>query len=195
MDMFLIVLPDISTDDALLEALHRKGRDAVIPIYEQYFPPLYQYVRLRVGDRALAQDIVSEVFLRLIASLGGQSAPHSHLRGWLFRVARNEIYRTYGKTRQLPITDLEEWMPAPPESDPDVHFDDTFDLNRVRHALRMLAAEHQEVLILRFGQRLNLQETADILGKSVSAVKSLQFRALDTLRRILLEPNSEAANG
>jgi DNA-directed RNA polymerase specialized sigma24 family protein len=47
------------------------------------------------------------------------------------------------------------------------------------------------VLILRFGQRLSLQETADIMGKNVSAIKSLQFRAVDTLRSILLE----ASNG
>ena len=193
--MFLIVLPDPSTEDALLPGLHRGDEDAVIAVYEQFFPPLYQYVRLKVGDRSLAQDIVSEVFVKLIDSLGKRSAPHSSLRGWLFRVARNEVYRTYGEARQLPLEDMEEWMPAPPESNPEIRLGDIFDMERVRHAIRMLAADHQEVLILRFGQRLSLQETADIMGKSLSAVKSLQFRAVDTLRLILLEPNAEASNG
>ncbi len=78
-------------------------------------------------------------------------------------------------------------MPAPPETNPEIQVGDALTLERVRHALRMLAADHQEVLILRFGQRLSLQETADIMGKSVSAVKSLQFRAVDTLRTILTE--------
>ncbi len=187
--MFLIVLPDPVTDDALLLRLQHGGEDAMIAVYEQYFPPLFQYARLKLGDSHAAQDIVSEVFVRLIESLGTRSAPRVNLRGWLFRVARNQIYRHAGKVIQLPLEDVEEWMPAPVENQPEIS--DTIDLERVRHALRMLNADHQEVLILRFGQRLSLKETADIMGKQVSAVKSLQFRALETLRWILVE----AANG
>lgn len=185
--MLFIVLPDIATEDALLTRLRRGGEDAVIEAYRLYFTPLYQYVRLKVGERGLAQDIVSEVFVRLIESLGTASAPRENLRGWLFKVARNEVYRMYGKERQLALAELEEWMPAPSETNPEIAAGEGTDLNRVRHAIRMLAAEHQEVLILRFGQRLSLKETADIMGKSVSAVKSLQFRAVDTLRTILVE--------
>lgn len=192
--MILIVLPDPSTEMPLLTRLQSGDQDAVTEIYEQFFAPLYQYVRLKVGDRAAAQDIVSEVFVRLIESAGKRSAPRENLRAWLFTVARNEVYRLYGRPRPLSLSDLEEWMPAPPESNPEVRLGDMVHLERVRHALRMLATDHQEVLILRFGQRLSLQETADLLGKSVSAVKSLQFRALDTLRSILLEP-VEATNG
>jgi RNA polymerase sigma-70 factor (ECF subfamily) len=83
-------------------------------------------------------------------------------------------------------------MPAPTESNPEVQLADVIDIARVRHAIRMLTADHQEILILRFGQRLSLQECADMTGKSVSAIKSLQFRALDTLRSILV---TEGANG
>jgi RNA polymerase sigma-70 factor, ECF subfamily len=185
--MFLIVLPDPITENDLLRQLQRGEESALIAVYEAFFQPLYQYVRLKTGDRTLAQDIVSEVFVNLINSLGRPSAPRENLRGWLFRVARNEVSRVIGKARQLPLADLEDWMPAPPESNPEIQLGDALALERVRHALRMLAAEHQEVLILRFGQRLSLQETADIMGKSVSAVKSLQFRAVDTLRSILVE--------
>ena len=191
--MILIVLPDPPTEDDLLLRLRRGEQEAVITVYEAFFAPLYQYVRLKVGDKALAQDIVSEVFVKLIESIGTRSAPRTSLRGWLFQVARHEVYRTYGKVRQLPLEDVEEWMPAPPESNPEVRLGDFVDMERVRHALRMLTADHQEVLILRFGQRLSLQETADMMGKSIGAIKSLQFRAVDRLRLILLEP--EASNG
>jgi RNA polymerase sigma-70 factor (ECF subfamily) len=53
--------------------------------------------------------------------------------------------------------------------------------------MQMLTPEHQEVLLLRFGQRLSIQETADIMGKSISAIKSLQFRAMSNLRQILTD--------
>lgn len=181
--MFLIVLPDLSTEDALLDSLQQGKQDSLIAIYEEFFPPLYQYVRLKVGDGTLAEDIVSDVFVILMESLGKSSAPHSNLRGWLFKVARHEVYRTYGKVRHLPLNDLEEWMPASDDLETEVNH--MFDVERVRHALRMLTSDHQEILILRFGQRLSLQEVSDIMGKSISAIKSLQFRALDTLRGIL----------
>jgi RNA polymerase sigma-70 factor (ECF subfamily) len=186
--MFLMVLPDTAEDQDLLARLQRRDEVVIVLIYERYFTPLYQYARLKVSDRAAAQDIVSEVFLKLIETMGRPSAPRQNLRGWLFSVARHTAYRTYGKKPQLPLEDVEEWMPAPSESDPGMLFSESFSIERVRHALRMLAADHQEVLILRFGQRLSLKETADVMGKSTAAIKSLQFRAVDTLRSILVEP-------
>lgn len=191
--MFLIVLPDITIEETLLNRIRSGEREAVSDAYEHYFEPLYQYVRMKTGDGTMAEDIVSEVFVTLIESLNRPSAPRKNLRGWLFTVARNQIATDYGKRQQLPLSDLEEWMPAAPESNPEIRAGDVIELERVRHALRMLAAEHQEVLILRFGQRLSLKETSDIMGKSVSAIKSLQWRALDTLRSILLQPRTEAS--
>jgi RNA polymerase sigma-70 factor (ECF subfamily) len=86
-------------------------------------------------------------------------------------------------------------MPAAPETNPEHASHDLFDLQRVRRALHMLTPDHQEVLVLRFGQRLSLQETATMMGKSVSAIKSLQFRAVETLRGILGDNVMEAHNG
>jgi len=193
--MFLIVLPDTSTENTLLFRLQSGDDDAVMAVYEEYFTPLFHYVRLKTGDPALAEDLVSEVFVKLIRALGTKSAPHSHLRGWLFRVARNEIATHYQKADKVNIIHLEEWMPAPSETNPETRIGDLMEIHRMRHAIRMLNDEQQEVLILRFGQRLSLKETADIMDKSVSAIKSLQFRAVDTLRGILLQPGREASNG
>ncbi len=190
--MFLIVLPDVTTDDMLLRRLQRGDPAAVIETYEQYFAPLYQYARLKLSDRDAAQDIVSDVFVKLIEVIGRPGAPRLNLRAWLFSVARHQISRVYGDAPTLPLEAVEEWMPTP-DNNPELRLNESIPLERVQHALRMLAADHQEVLILRFGQRLSMKETADVMGKSVSAIKSLQFRALDTLRLILIEP--EARNG
>jgi RNA polymerase sigma-70 factor (ECF subfamily) len=184
--MIVLILPETSPDDDLLKEVQRAEKSAVIATYERYFASLYQYTRLKVGDSTLAEDIVSEVFVTLIESLGTATAPRQHLRGWLFQVARSHISKHIGDQRHLGAIELEEWMPAPHENNPEVQVMAMFDLQRVRHALRMLTNDHQEVLILRFGQRLSLQETADVMGKSLSAVKSLQFRAVETLRGILV---------
>jgi RNA polymerase sigma-70 factor (ECF subfamily) len=193
--MIVIVLPDIPSEDRLLAQARQGQQDAIMQIYENYFPPIFQFIRLRVGERALAEDLASEVFVKLVDALQSSTAPRHSLRGWLFRVARNEIHDHYGKSRQLPITSLDEWLPASSDNDPEVQFMRMVGVERARRAIRMLAAEQQEVLILRFGQMLSLQETADIMGKSTNAVKSLQFRAINTLRSILEGIRTETANG
>ena len=76
---------------------------------------------------------------------------------------------------------------ASPETNPETQITGIFEMQRVQHALNMLTSDHQEVLLMRFGQQLSLQETAAAMGKSISAIKSLQFRAVSTLRQILTE--------
>jgi RNA polymerase sigma-70 factor (ECF subfamily) len=173
-------------DSDLLARLHAGEREAVMDAYERYFPQLYPFVRLKVNDPTLAEDIVSDVFVRLLEALGTDKAPQTHLRGWLFTVARNEIIAQGRKRQPLSLGDMEDVMPAP-DATPESQMMGIFDVQRVQHALKMLTSDHQEVLLLRFGQHLSLKDTAQLMGKSVGAVKSLQFRAVSTLRQILTE--------
>jgi RNA polymerase sigma-70 factor (ECF subfamily) len=164
-------------------------------IYESYFAPIYNFIRLRVNDRDQAEDLASEVFVKLVESLRGRNAPQHSLRGWLFRVARNQLNDHYGRTRHFSTEALEEWVPASTDTDPEVQFIQTMSVERARRALRLLAPDQQEVLILRFGQSLSLQETADIMGRNIAAIKSLQFRATATLRQVLGEVQQEYGRG
>ena len=177
---------DVSHEQNYLARIQRGERDVLIDIYDAYFTQLYHFVRLKVGDATVAEDIVSDVFVRLLECIGTPQAPHTHLRGWLFRVARHELYQQLGANRAVSIEIVEETM-ASPEANPEVQLTGIFEMQRVQHALNMLASDHQEVLLMRFGQQLSLQETAAAMGKSISAIKSLQFRAVSTLRQILTE--------
>ncbi len=183
--MIVIVLPDSNIEQDLLIDARQNKQEALKAIYESYFPPVYQFIRLRIRNREQARDIAADVFLDLFVALRGRNPPRISLRAWLFRVARNKVYDHYGETKQFPTTTLDEWIPGSDTEELETEFLRSMRVERVRHALRMLVAEQQEVLILRFGQGLSLQETADLMDKSVSATKSLQFRAMDTLRTIL----------
>ncbi|MBL8165163.1 MAG: sigma-70 family RNA polymerase sigma factor [Anaerolineae bacterium] len=193
--MIIIVLPDIPAEDRLLAQARKGSQDAMMEIYENYFPPIYNFIRLRVNDPAQAEDIASDVFVKLVSALRGRNAPQHSLRGWLFRVARNEIHDHYGKDKQVTVEALEEWIPASGDDEPEVQFIRNMNMERARRALGMLAPDQQEVLILRFGQSLNLQETADIMGRNINAIKALQFRAVNTLRQILGEVRAETQHG
>ena len=77
-----VVLPDVTDDDHLLLRLNRREESVIIEVYQRYFPPLYQYIRLKVGDRSMAQDIVSEVD-RLVRRnrQRGEPRPERHRHG------------------------------------------------------------------------------------------------------------------
>ncbi len=183
--MIVLVLPDIATEDRLLLRARSGDQTAVTEIYERYFEPVYQFIRMRVDDPVLAEDLASEVFVGLVAALRGRAAPRQSLRGWIFRVARNALYDHYGRGRRLTTTTLEEWMPAPDSDSPERQTAAILEAERVREAVRRLPDDQQEVIVLRFGQMLSLEETADIMDRPVSAIKSLQFRATARLREVM----------
>lgn len=193
--MIFLVFPDIPTEDRLLAQARQGSKEAMMTIYETYFPPIYQFIRLRVVDSTLAEDLASDVFVKLVEALQGRTAPKVSLRGWLFKVARNLVYKHYGKTRQFPTTTLEEWLPASSYDNPEVEFMRMLSAERARSAIQQLSPDQQEVLALRFGQVLSLEETAAVMDKTVGAVKQLQFRAVNTLRTILKQMGMETANG
>ncbi len=193
--MLLIVLPDLSEEDSLLAAVRSGSPAALTRIYDLYFTPIYSYLRLRVDDPALAEDLASDVFVRLVEAAGGRAGPRSSLRGWLFEVARNRLKDHYRGSAKVTHTVLGDWLPDFGAGDLESHAVRAASAEHVRRAIRRLAPDQQEVLILRFAQNLSLQDTAEIMGKQVNAVKQLQFRATQALRRALAPALTEPNHG
>lgn len=185
--MIVIVLPDISLDTDHLARARRGNKQAIAEIYERYVEPLYQFVRLRTGDAQLAEDVVSTVFVKFMKALSQGKGPRTNLRAWLFTVARHEIYDHYGGPQPVPIEHFGDWVMSADDNQPERSVFLAMDIEAIRKAIAALAPDYQEVLILRFDQRLSLQETADIMGKKLNTVKSLQLRALAQLRGELLK--------
>ncbi len=188
--MIVLVLPDIPAEDQLLARARGGSQAALMQIYESYFPPVYQFIRMRIDNQHEAEDLAGDVFVKLVEAIRKNKAPQTSLRGWLFQVARNELNHHYGRNRRFRTETLEDWMPMPGDT-PEAQVLRSLDVQMARRALQRLGVDQQEVLILRFGQMLSLEATADVMGKSVSAIKSLQFRAVDSLRKILSEMKVE----
>lgn len=193
--MIVIVLPDITAENFLLTQAQQGSDDALRDIYQHYFAPVYQYIRLRVDNKEEAEDLASEVFFKMIKAFRGRQAPRHSLRGWLFKTARHVLYDHYGSRQKFTPEALDEWLPADNDPDPETQFIRKLDIQRAQAALRRLSLDQQEVIILRFGQLLSLKETADIMGKQVNAIKALQLRAINSLRRILAEMRMEQTHG
>lgn len=177
----------MTDEERLFERVCTYEPQALEKLYDAYAPLIYAYLYRRLQDAPLAEDLTSEVFLRLLRAFRSREVWHTSLRGWLYRVAHNLVMDHY--RQQVPNVTLDEGLSSDPDTpdtdDVEEQVSEWCTRRQLRAALKRLTPEQQEVLALRFGEQLSTQETAEVMGKSVSAIEALQHRALATLRRML----------
>jgi RNA polymerase sigma-70 factor, ECF subfamily len=173
-----------------LKNLRELNAQTIGAVYDQYFSEVYRYVLYRIGDPTLAEDIASDVFVRLLESIQNGQPPQTNLKGWLIGTASHAVADHLRRKYRRPEEEISESMP---DRGPSITAEvDQREQNRiVNDAYSQLTPEQQHVLALRFGQGYSLEETATFLNKNVNAVKALQFRALAALQREVGEVNYE----
>lgn len=162
-------------------AVQTKSQQDFISIYRQYVERVYRYVIARVGDRAEAEDLTSQVFLEAFRTRE-RLREVENLPAWLFTIARNKVVDAYrGHKGERPLQSIEQ-MPAQLE-DPLVQvitIEREQDLKAVLAALR---PEQLELLQLRYAGELSYRQIGEVVGKSEAAVKMAIHRLLDQLQR------------
>jgi RNA polymerase sigma-70 factor (ECF subfamily) len=182
----LAVKRPLSMDlEKLLALAHELDNDALAELHDQFFPVVYRYVHFRLDDEQLVEDISSEVFLRLLDTLHARRDTVRDLRSWLLGTASNLIFDHLRQKYRRPTENLEQHENLVDERRPELIVERAMSHQVVREVFQELTEEQQHVLSLRFSQGLSIGETAQIVKKSVNAVKVLQYRALATLRRLL----------
>jgi RNA polymerase sigma-70 factor (ECF subfamily) len=172
-----------------LAAARRREPAAVSRIYTAYAPALFRFFLAAVGDRHQAEDLTGTAFVSAIEGLPRFYGPVEALGGWLFRIARHDLYdhrRRQARSRIEPLEDnLNEVARVAGADDPEELAIERLDAGRVVAALRELSPDQQEVLLLRMAAGLTAPEVAETLGKTTGAVKALQHRGLARLARVV----------
>ena len=158
-------------------------------LYLLFADRVYRYLLARISDPELADEITSQVFLRLIEKIDiyriGPRDNVAIFSAWLYRLAHHkmvDVLRSHKRTQDAPlehaahVTTGQHLMEA---------VEDRLDFERILASLQLLNDQQREVIVLRFVEELSIAETAQIMQKSEGAVKALQHRALETLRRHL----------
>lgn len=172
-------LPDTQRE---LDGVRKLDSQVIAAVYDRYFPEVYRYVFYRLGIESLAEDIASDVFVRLLEAVKSKRGPKTNLKGWLLSTASNAIADHLRRSYRWPTEALSETMPDLATSLTD-EVDRRQQADSVRQAYAHLTSEQQDVLALRFGDGYSLEETAAVMQKKVNAVKALQYRALAALQR------------
>lgn len=168
--------------DIILKAKH--DISAFEYLYDKYFLQIYKFVMLRVKNKDIAHEIVSDVFYKAMSKIHlfkWRSIPFS---SWLYRIAINEIsnyYRREKKKIKL-VGELyieKEHFESPPD------MDETMNYEFIREYIKDLPQRDQDVIILRYFEKKSFQEISQIIGKKEGYIRVILHRALKKLEQIL----------
>jgi RNA polymerase sigma-70 factor (ECF subfamily) len=172
--------PEQEEERLLVEAA-QKDPARFADLYETNFERVYGFIARRVGDRDAAEDLTSEVFHKALANLRRFEWRGVPFAGWLLRIAANAIAdRGQRAGRELAV-----------EHPPELAADATTDIGleeveyraRLFRLVEQLPEDQRRVIALRFAEEKSIREIAQELGRTEGAVKQLQFRGLQSLRK------------
>jgi RNA polymerase sigma-70 factor (ECF subfamily) len=163
----------------------RLDKEELVEVYDQYSPRLYRYALRLLGDPDLAEECVAETFSRFLQALKRGGGPTSNLQAYLYRVAHNWIIDSY---RNKPAQEqLDPELADDKLEHPLVQITENMQRECVRNALFHLTPEQRQVIMLRFYEDWPHEEIAKMIGKTAQATRALQHRALEALRRMLVD--------
>ncbi len=183
---------DLDQEKILVERA-KNDKEAFAELYDKYCSQILGYVIKRTANIEVAQDVTSQVFFKAYKNIG-----QFHWRGvpfssWLYKIASNEIANSYRelKRRQKYLEDnydsVETSNPSPEselaQAQEELHKHEEF--LAVHENISKLSFQYQEVITLRYFEHKQLKEIGTILGKSEGTTKSLLYRGLKKLRKLM----------
>lgn len=172
--------------DAELVALAQKDPEEFRLIYERYLRRIYSYVYYRTGNNHDAEDLTARVFLRAMNHLPRYKSRGLPLSAWLYRIAHNLVANWHRDQSRRQVVALDESIaPQLNTEAPESTAVTRQERDQLLTAIRDLPPDRQQLIILKFVERMSNAEIGQIMGRSEGAVKSLYHRTLLSLRHRL----------
>jgi RNA polymerase sigma-70 factor (ECF subfamily) len=179
--------PETSSDDMLIRRIAEGDQLAMRTLFGRHRVPLYRWLLRLVGDEALAEDLLSDVFLDVWRQAAAFEA-RSSVSTWLLAIAR---YKALSARRRRTDVELDETIAsrvADPADDPEVVLQKKNRAELLRHSLARLSPEHGEVIDLVYFHGKSVKEVAEIVGIATATVKTRMFYARKKLADSLQRP-------
>lgn len=168
-----------------MELVRRAASDseAFGELYNRHVTRIYSYIYYRTGDYQDAEDLTARVFQRAlqhVANFQDQGVPFS---AWLYRIAHNLVANWHRDRSRRPVVPLEDHVADTGAITHPEALAVAEEQNRILLvAVRKLPPDRQQLLILKFVERLSNAEIGQIMGRTEGAIKSLYHRTLNSLR-------------
>ncbi|KKS83002.1 MAG: ECF subfamily RNA polymerase sigma-24 subunit, RNA polymerase sigma-70 factor, ECF subfamily [Candidatus Wolfebacteria bacterium GW2011_GWC1_43_10] len=173
--------------EELIEKASRMDEEAFTRVYQEYTAPIFHFFFLRLRDRTLAEDLAQIVFLKAWENIR-QLQEVEKILAWLFKIARNTLIDYWRKKKEINVPDFSALESGADSTEPlrPEDLDLKMLIEEIWEVLEGINEEQREVIVLRFFEGMSPKEIEEIMGKSSTAVRSLQYRALTKLKKVLL---------
>ena len=186
-------IAELSDTEALARA--REGdKEAFGILYQRYVQRIYSYIYYRIGHPQEAEDLTARVFYRTMQHIHRYEERGLPFSAYLYRIAHNLVanwHRDQSRRKEIALEDTAWNPPASSTPLPEHQLLHAEEEAQLLNAIRRLPPDRQELLILKFVERLSNAEIGQILGRSEGAIKSLYHRTLIALRAELQAQNQE----
>jgi RNA polymerase sigma-70 factor (ECF subfamily) len=164
-------------------AIDRDGA-AFAELYDRHVVRVYRHIYYMVNDTRETEDLTAQTFLKAWEAVGRYKERGAPFIAWLLRIAHNlTVSHLRAKRSHGALEDT--YVDHKMDRNPEQALEQSSDEKSVREAVLRLRDEQRQVIILRFVEEMDYQEVAQVIGKSVPAVRVIQHRALGNLRKIM----------
>jgi RNA polymerase sigma-70 factor, ECF subfamily len=159
------------------------------PLYEKYFKKIFLFILHRVGDKQLASDLSSQVFLKALLHLKKYTFRGLPFSAWLFRIALNECNDYFRKNRRYRIVMIEDHIVENLHEGLLENSREEDLRQRLPAILQKLSVDELELIELRFFEQRPFKEVAQIVGITETYAKVKVYRALQKMKNLFLKPS------
>jgi RNA polymerase sigma-70 factor (ECF subfamily) len=178
-------------DERELVEKAKKDKKYFEKLYEMYFDKIYSYIYYRTFNHPLTEDLTSETFMKVLRSLDRfEWKENGSFSAWIFRIAQNVVNDYYRSKKEF--VDIEKISDSSWLRNPEEELLDKVEKDIIKSALSKLTKDQQEVVILRYSANMKFHEIAKVKNKSDVAVRALFFRAIHSLKEMLLKEVHES---
>mgnify|MGYP001568028061 CR=1 FL=1 len=169
-------------DTQLVLRAVQRDQDAFGELYDRHVVRVYRHLYYMVGRQPEAEDLTAQTFLKAWEAIERYQVRGAPFVSWLLRIAHN-LGVSYLRSKRETSQVHEGIVDNKSRRDPEAALQQTVEEEMVREAILRLREEQRQVIILRFIEDLDYREVAEIIGKSVAAIRVIQHRALNAMRK------------
>jgi RNA polymerase sigma-70 factor (ECF subfamily) len=178
------VPPQNSTDKALIERIARGDQLAMRTLFARYQVAVFRFAYRLVGDRGLAEDVLSEAFFDVWRH-AGRFEGRSSVSTWLLSIARHKALSACRRPREAELDDTAAMRLVDPADTPEVSLQRKHDAEMLGRCLAQLSPEHGEVIDLVYYHEKSVAEVAEVVGIPEATVKTRMFYARKKLAQLV----------
>ena len=176
-------ISELESADLIEEA--RTNYNAFSVLYRRHYDALFRYCVHRLFDRHLAEDITSQVFLRVIEKYNTFRGNEQQFKGWLFVIATNFINEHLRKA--VVHKNAQKYLKENPKKQNNDIEDKAAKLESLKNAILSLKPKHQTIITLYYFEKMKCAEIGEIVGASTATVRSQLSRGVEKLRKKMNE--------